>query len=1134
MMLLGLLLLCSISFADGHSLAPEPQSILTAEQQRKSDLKNLKFRNYSIQHGLSQATVLSIYQNRQGFIWLGTLEGLNRFDGYQFKTWRFEIDNPNSLSHNVVYQVLEDSSDHLWVATHDGLSKFNPSTESFQRFYNGSPSGSQNSIITMHSAESSHLWIGTERGLFLFDMSQGYFEPFQVKTEENIDLTDKYIRDLEMDDSGNLWIATTEHGLFSFNLSENRLNQYVSEIGRSNTLASNNIRTLLFDQANRLWIGTNNSGVSLFDISSRSIKNFSHNPLKEESLTSDRILSIHQDKDGLIWIGTANAGLNLYDSASDQFIGFQKNVLDPYTIPDHVVRAIGSDQGGNLLLGHSSTGFCIVDKSTQIFRHLKHNPFNSDRLSHDNVWHIMEDSKKNLWIATSDGLNFYDRRSNKYKLFQNEANNSNSISQNYVRYVYEDNKGRIWIGTYGGVNILYPKTGRIERFEVDKNKIGTLSDNRVRCVFQDRDEIIWVATAEGGLNKFDEETKKFKSYINDPANPNSISGNSLRNIVEDKDGVLWLGTDQGLNRFDKSKEIFKSYKNVVGDSLSISNNSIQYLYLSEDGRFWVCTNGGLNLFDPKTEKFKAWGLKQGMSNEIAYGLLEDDDGNFWISTNRGINKFEVKENRFIWYDELDGLQSNEFNAGAFMRDSQGMMYFGGVNGLSVFDPKKVKSNEYIPPVVLTDFLLFNQSIPVAKDGLLKSSVTTQDQIELGYEDYIWAVEFSALNFRQPEKNRFAYKLDPFNEGWIVTSYRDRKAVYTNVPPGEYQFRVKAANDDGKWNDQGISMSIKIRPPWWMLWWMKVLYIVVVATLMIIFYRIRIRRLKRQKEVLKRMVKERTQEIEQKREELKTKNSELGEKNEALSNALNDLASTQQQLIQSEKMASIGVLSSGVAHEINNPLNFIHGGVGGLTHELEQTEIADKRRFSVFIDAIQEGVSRAAKIIKSLNQFSHEGGSNRDKIELHEVIDNCLEILRSSMGDAVTIDKNFTADDITILGSRSKCHQIIVNILTNANHALAKGGKIEITTERHGDTVQLTISDNGVGIPEENLKKVTDPFFTTKAQGQGTGLGMFISYNLIKEMEGTLEITSQVGKGTRVDVGFPSSRIGQLPDDLKVL
>lgn len=1122
-MTFGLLLYLSlIAWCPDESFTEVKPNLSTQQPSiTNQGLDNLKFRNYSIQHGLSQASVISLFQDSQGFMWLGTLEGINRFDGYHFKTWRYDNQNNNSISHNVVYQILEDEDQNLWIATHNGLNRFSKKTERFDRFYNGMVSGNQNSIVSICLENKNEIWAGTQRGLFLFDMTKGIFKRVEYKANDTVDLNEINVADLAKDSKGRLWIATDNHGLMVLDTNSKIVRHLVNQKDSQRSLKSNQLRKLLIDHNDHVWIGTQEEGLSKYNPQSEMFIHFGVNQTNSRGLRDNEIRSLHQDDQGYIWIGTSSGGLHMLNPETYDFVQFVHDPLYSSSIPDNTVRSITSDQQGNLFFGHTSRGFSIVDKSTNIFRHIKHSPLKNS-LSNDNIWSVLEDSKNNIWIGTSDGLNKYNKQTGQFKIYRHSPDNDNSLSQNYVRYVYEDNQRRIWIGTYNGLNLLNPETEVIRRFKVDPRGVEGTKNGQIRSIFEDREGIIWIATAQGGLNKYDENNNIFKSFTNDPEDPNSISGNSLRNIFEDEHGFLWMGTDQGLNRFDKKTEQFTSYKSIPGDLSSLSHNSIQHLYISRSGQYWVCTNGGLNLFDRSTGKFRSWGVRQGMSNETVYGMLEDDMGNLWMSTNRGINKFDPRTEKFVWYDEQDGLQSNEFNAGAFTRDSEGLMYFGGVNGLSVFDPALVRSNQHLPSIVLTEFSLFNQSVNLENSDLLTGSITSLPDIILGHRDFFFAIEFSALNFRQPEKNQYAYKLEPFNKEWIYTDFEDRKAVYTNVPPGNYTFRVKASNDDGVWNEEGTSIQIQMNPPWWLLWWMKALYVVIFMSLITLFYRIRTRRLKIQRTVLKRMVEERTLEIEHQTEELEKKNVELGNKNEALSKALTDLADTQRQLIQSEKMASIGVLSNGVAHEINNPLNFIHGGVQGLSKALKDDDKKEYKKLTVFIDAIKEGVSRASKIVRSLNQFSLQGSEETEEIDIYEVIENCLEILGSSVSHKVKFSKDLSSDNgaRTVLGSKSKCHQIIISILNNAHQATETNGTIRIETEVNNGQIIISITDNGCGISEENLKRVTDPFFTTKGEGSATGLGLYVSYNLIKEMEGGLDITSELGKSTKVKITLP--------------
>ncbi|MCK5147599.1 PAS domain S-box protein, partial [bacterium] len=417
--------------------------------------------------------------------------------------------------------------------------------------------------------------------------------------------------------------------------------------------------------------------------------------------------------------------------------------------------------------------------------------------------------------------------------YQHQADNASSLSSSSIRSIYEDAEGRLWIGTRDGINKFNRKTQTFTRYQHQAGDPHSLNNDNVQLIYEDTEGILWIGTF-GGLNKFDRKTETFTHYQYQIDNANSLSNNFVRAIYEDTGGTLWVGTYGGLNKFNRDKEIFTRYQHQADDPTTISNNSVRAIYEDAGGVLWVGTRGGLNKFDRDSHTFTYYREKDGLPNDVIYGILEDDKGMLWVSTNKGVSKFDPQTETFTNYDAGDGLQSNEFNAGAYHQDRSGRMYFGGIKGFNEFYPDSIKDNTSIPPVVITDFLLFNKPVSVGDTTILKHSSNFTEEIILDYTDYIFTFEFTALNYRQSEKNQFSYKLEGLNKEWIETNYKHRRATYTNLAPGEYIFRIKASNDDGYWNEKGTSIKVVILPPPWKTWWAYTLYIIVILGLIFWF------------------------------------------------------------------------------------------------------------------------------------------------------------------------------------------------------------------------------------------------------------------------------------------------------------
>ncbi|MEP2509293.1 MAG: two-component regulator propeller domain-containing protein, partial [Reichenbachiella sp.] len=479
-------------------------------------------------------------------------------------------------------------------------------------------------------------------------------------------------------------------------------------------------------------------------------------------------MSIYEDSDEKLWIGTAIGGLNLWDATNERFVRYQHHENDPESISNNTARGIVEDRSGNLWVGVSNKGLNFHDPRTRNLTHYRSSPGSIISLQDNAVRSILLDDQDRIWVGSFTGLTVIDRKNNNSRRYRHIPGDSYSLSADYVISISQDHDDRIWLGTRDGLNIYQPEGDRFIRYE--GNDEVSLKGIEIESILQDHKHRMWVGTQKEGLFRIDFDSEEIKRYAvrSDKA---TFSQSTAACIAQDSEKRIWVGSAAGLFLFDPNKEIFEHVESQV-----IEGNDVRNITEGDNGKIWVGTNSGLHLFDPKTNVFKTYHEKDGLSNAVIYGALADDHGNLWLSTNKGINKFNPEKETFVVYDQADGLQSDEFNGKAYYKDKIGFLYFGGVNGLSIFHPDSLKENTDLPPVILTDFLLFNRSVSVGDTTVLKRSLDHEEEIVLKYDQDMFAFEFAALNYKQPEKNQFAYKLEPFNEDWIYTDYRDRKAV----------------------------------------------------------------------------------------------------------------------------------------------------------------------------------------------------------------------------------------------------------------------------------------------------------------------------------------------------------------------
>ena len=832
--------------------------------------KYLNFQHLDISNGLSQSTVSFIMQDKKGFLWFCTDDGLNRYDGYDFKIYRNDPNDPNSISNNVVLTAFEDHSGFLWFGTADGLNRYNPQNGHFIN-YKSNPDDSirlsGNFVFSIYEStrKPGVLWVGTGGGLdklILNDKgtpSSIIHYSYSSNKEPNC-ISNNTVIAITEDESGLLWIGTHD-GLNRFNPENENFTWYKNDFQNPNSLSNNYIKGLCLDRSGALWIGTSNGLDKLMpekinDISP-SFLHYKNNPQNVNSLSNNHITSVFESRSGVIWVGTQNGLNKIVQKASDRyrpaFVRYYENIDDPNSLLDDWVFSIIEDRSGILWIGcHKGINKLSPKKNKFLPFRFQNNI--SKRLNNKSIFGISEDSNDILWIGTSEGLIRYEKKNGQIIHYENDPNDLHSLSSNKVRPVIKDKSGNLWIGTIaGGLNRFNRTNNKFIHYLNDPHNPSTIGSNTVLALYNDKGGNLWVGTFGGGLNKFDAKNDQFIRYLNDPADTNSLCDNRVRAICEDIFGDLWIGTNNGLDKFDISTKKFFHYKANSKNPNSLNNNIIFSLYGDKAGNLWIGTSGGgLNKLEIEKGKFSSYGAEEGLPNEVVYGILEDDRNNLWLSTNKGLSRFNPRTEKLYNYDVSDGLQGNEFDVGACYKSKSGEMFFGGVDGISAFYPDNIKESTFIPPIVITSFLKFNKEVSLNK------SISEMDQMELSYKDYVFSFEFASLDFQAPEKNRYAYKMEGLDEKWTYTTADKRFATYTTLPAGDYVFKVKGTNSDGIWNENGTVLKIRITPPFWQTWWFKSLSAIVLIALIVILYKYRIKKIEEKKRLLEIQVKERTE------------------------------------------------------------------------------------------------------------------------------------------------------------------------------------------------------------------------------------------------------------------------------------
>lgn len=825
---------------------------------------NIRFSRLSLEQGLSQSSIYGLVQDDRGFIWIGTEDGLNRYDGNQFKIFKPVRNDQNSLSDGFVQVMLKDRDGTIWIGTNSGgLEHFDPLTEHFTHFPHkpdDANSISSDDVLALFQDQKGAIWIGTHGGglnkLEFLDGGRIGTETavkitrYHHDDRDETSLSHNVVQAISQDANGQLWIGTG-NGLNRFDEKEQLFHRYYHDPENPNSLSHDNVWSIYLDDQGALWIGTE-GGLNRLNPVAGLFKRFLHDPTDRNSLDHDHVRAILEDKNGLLWIGT-EGGLNRFDRRSDRFYRYNHDPADPFSLNGGSIRTLFEDQLGVLWVGALGSGLNLAHPGRDQFTYYRNKPTDPHSLSNNVVFGICEDKNGVIWLGTNGGLNRFDRQTGQFTAYQNDPITRNSLINDHVWATFVDDEGLLWLGTEGGLDKFNPYTGIFTHYQHDPADETSLGHNQIWGIYQDSEGVIWIGT-EAGLDRFDPTTETFKHFGHDPANPTSLSGHTAIVIYEDSENVLWVGTfSGGISRFDRRQETFTRFQHDPDDPTSLSHDAVMAFYEDKLGGFWVGTyGGGLNFFDRQSGKFRHFRKEEGLPSDVVYSIVEDDSGQFWLSTNHGLSRFDPRTETFENYDYRDGLQSNEFNLNSHLMSESGELFFGGINGLNTFFPATIHAIGAPPPIAL---ISLSQKGTEVELPAYKATRT----LEIQWPDNGFDFEFAVLSYIEPEKNQYAYMLEGFDKDWNAAG-SNRFGRYTNLPGGDYALRLKGAGADGLWNEVGTSLAISVVPPFWTAWWFISSLIAALAVVGYGGYRWRVNRLKAQSLELDRQINERTREL----------------------------------------------------------------------------------------------------------------------------------------------------------------------------------------------------------------------------------------------------------------------------------
>lgn len=835
-------------------------SLLTYGQRNR-----IPFEHIGTHEGLSQSNILSIIQDSRGFMWFGSWDGLNKYDGYKMTVYKNNPADINSLSNNYINSISENKNGNLWIATANGLNYFDRNTELFIRYMhqgNNSNSIRCNNINKVMVDRQGMVWVCTAEGLDRFNTVSNRFEHITIPgIEKDGPVSKAGIKNIFEDSKGNLWVSVINEGISLYNRQSRTFSHFVHDEKNNHSPGGNNINEVFEDSRHRIWLGTNGDGLDLFDERQKTFIHFKHDDNNLNSIEKNVVLAINEDAENNLWVSTENGGISIFNYTTGDFSTYQHDEIDKESISNNSIYCIYRDNKGNMWLANFAGWVDMAMHDKLLFTHYKH-MMSSNSLCNNQVLSIMEDSKNQLWIGTDGGgLDIFDPKTNGFTHFRHDNKHPNSIGSNNVLCTMEDSKGNTWIGTWiGGITVMDGQKKVTGHFIHDPSNAGSLANNNAWKIFEDRDKRIWIGTYGGGLDLLNADGKSFTHYRHNPENNNSIAAENIINIYEDSEGYLWLSSEsKGLDRFDKRTQQFTHF--VHDDTKnSISNNYVNSVIERNDGNLWIGTMNGLNCYNKKSGQFKVFTTANGLAGDYVFGVLEDDRNNLWISTNSGISCLHLNTGRFENYGKTEGLQSDEFKQLAFCKTKSGMMYFGGINGFNQFFPGNIRKIAFDPPLVITNFTVFNKQVPIqisnSEASPLKQSITETKSITLPYSSSVFSLEFASLNYTDNAKKQYTYMLEGFDKTWNETGIA-RSATYTNLDPGTYIFKIRGVDNQGNLSPKITTMTVVIKPPFWLTWWFKLALCVAIAGAVAGIYRVRLSVINSQKLRLQQQVSEQT-------------------------------------------------------------------------------------------------------------------------------------------------------------------------------------------------------------------------------------------------------------------------------------
>ncbi len=1064
------------------------------------------FSHVDINNGLSDNSVKCIYKDLKGFVWFGTNNGLNRFDGYKFEVFQHKNSDSLSVSDNDINAITSDKNGNLWVGTGNGINVLNCETFKFRRLNLVSSAPflcpDIGYITTMSTDSEGNIMVGTHNGLFLFNQQNNSFRHILVD-EQSCSSRLNNITAIAPDRAHSFWIGTANGYIIKYNQNSNSIEKFESY--RENKDHTGSISRLFVDNENNLWVGELN-GLHVFNINKNSWDlNFQKN--YGEIFRNLQISGIYEDRDNLIWIATDGNGVFIINDEENGPVNLKNLPYAEGSLSTNGLSTLYCDNSGIVWIGSSKRGVDFYKYNVRKFRLFRNYPSEPNSLSNNDVDCITEDSNGNIWIGTNGGgLNLYNRLTNRFYHYGTDKNQSGSLSSDVIVSIFEDSERKLWIGTYfGGLNCFDPENGRITVYHHSDTDASTLSDDRIWSICEDSHKNLWIATLTSGLNLFDRKTGKFKR-IN--SQNSSICFDYINSLSIDDSDNLWISSANGLIYYDPDQNRSRCYFNDPSIPTSISDNHIISTFKDSRGLFWICTNNGLNLMDQANDNFRVFNEEDGLPSKSVFRIEEDSNSDLWLSTKNGLSKLIIGHGtgndslsfQFLNYGMSDGLQGKEFNPTSAFKTRDGQLWFGGPDGLNAFYPVEIKEDSSSSKLVITNLRIDNNIINNGEviNGrvLLEKSIFNTDKIVLKFIENSFTIDFAALNYFFPRKNKYAYTLEGFNDKWITTDGMENYATFANLKSGTYTFKVKGTNSDGIWNESPKTLKVRILPPFWASWYSYVIYFIVISSLLL-FLRYLILA----------------------RERMKTQ--------------------MEHEYIESQHIHAIDSMKikffTNISHEFRTPLTLIFSPVEKLMSQLKNKP--EEKYLSLIFQ-------NAKRLLFMVNQLLDLRKMEVQGFGYNPSAGNIISFIEEAVFSFNDLSEHkhtrlvFHSDikELDTLFDKDKLEKIMFNLLSNAFKFTPVDGEISVTilarypgsqSDYKGKVtkpshITIEVEDTGIGIPKDKIDNLFVSFYQVESEmsGAGSGIGLALVKEFVKLHDGEITVKSEPGKGSCFTVTLP--------------